>query len=227
MAVMFTGIIEAMGEVTILEESTPGTFRLEIRAALAPELRIGDSLSNNGCCLTVISRSADLVAFDLLAETAHRTNLSQLKPGGLVNLERPMAANGRFDGHIVQGHVDATAQVLALEEMGQDHRIEIELPREFWPYIVFKGSVTVNGISLTVADLTERSFSIWIIPHTWSVTNLKTLQPSDRVNLEFDLIAKYVERMVRGGGIQNSESRIQESGARSREPGEHPTAKRA
>jgi riboflavin synthase len=197
---MFSGIIEAIGEVTTLQESTPGTFRFEIRTALGPELKIGDSLSNNGCCLTVVSRSGDLIAFDLLAETANRTNLSDLKSGALVNLERPMAANGRFDGHIVQGHVDSTAQVLSIEEQGQDHRIKIELPSEFRQYVVFKGSAAVNGISLTVADLTEHSFSVWIIPHTWEVTNLKTLRPGDRVNLEFDLIAKYVERMVRGAG---------------------------
>jgi riboflavin synthase len=197
---MFSGIIETTGEVSTLRESTPGTFRFEIRTALGPELRIGDSLSNNGCCLTVASRSGDLVAFDLLAETANRTNLSDVKPGALVNLERPMAANGRFDGHIVQGHVDSTARVLSVEEQGQDHRIEIELPKEFRRYVVSKGSVAVNGISLTVADLTENSFSVWIIPHTWAVTNLKTLVPGYRINLEFDLIAKYVERMVREPG---------------------------
>jgi riboflavin synthase len=197
---MFSGIIETIGEVSTLRESTPGTFRFEIRTALGPELRIGDSLSNNGCCLTVASRSGDLVAFDLLAETANRTNLSDLKPGALVNLERPMAANGRFDGHIVQGHVDSTARVLSVEEQGQDHRIEIELPKEFLRYVVSKGSVAVNGISLTVADLTENSFSVWIIPHTWAVTNLKKLMPGYRINLEFDLIAKYVERMVREPG---------------------------
>jgi riboflavin synthase len=194
---MFTGIIEATGEVNLLQESTPGTFRMEIRAALGPELKIGDSLSNDGCCLTVVSQASDLIAFDLLAETVFRTNLSRLKPGDLVNLERPMAASGRFDGHIVQGHVDATASVRSIEELGQDHRIEIELPEAFWQYVVFKGSITVNGISLTVADLGEQSFSIWIIPHTWSVTNLKTLRPGDRVNLEFDLVAKYVERMMK------------------------------
>ena len=193
---MFTGIIEAVGEVVKLEEATPGTFRLEISTLLCPELKIGDSLSNNGCCLTVVSQSKELIAFDLLAETANRTNLSDLRPGSLINLERPMPANGRFDGHIVQGHVDSTAVVLAVEEHGQDHRIEIELPDLFKQYVVFKGSITVNGISLTIAELKEESFVVWIIPHTWSVTNLSRLRPDDRVNLEFDLVAKYVERIT-------------------------------
>jgi riboflavin synthase len=193
---MFTGIIEAVGEVVRLQEATPGTFRLEISTLLSPELKIGDSLSNNGCCLTVVSQSKELIAFDLLAETANRTNLKDLRPGGLINLERPMPANGRFDGHIVQGHVDSTAAVLAVEEHGQDHRIEIELPDLFKQYVIFKGSITVNGISLTVAELKEESFAVWIIPHTWAVTNLRRLRPDDRVNLEFDLVAKYVERIA-------------------------------
>jgi len=193
---MFTGIIETTGEVINLRESTPGTYRLEIRTTLAPELRIGDSLSNNGCCLTVVSRTADLIAFDLLAETANRTNLSDRKSGSLFNLERPLPVNGRFDGHIVQGHVDSTARTLTIEEHGQDHRIEIELPEGFQQYVVFKGSIAINGISLTVADLTAKSFVVWIIPHTWSVTNLHQLRAGDRVNLEFDLVAKYIERMM-------------------------------
>jgi len=194
---MFTGIIEAIGEVVSLQGSTPGTYRLEIRTALAIELKIGDSLSNNGCCLTVASRTGDLIAFDLLTETTNRTNLGDLEPGSLLNLERPMPANGRFNGHIVQGHIDSTARILAIEEHGQDHRIEIGLPKAFQQYVVFKGSIAVNGISLTVADLTRKSFGVWIIPHTWSVTNLHRLRSGDRVNLEFDLVAKYLERITR------------------------------
>jgi riboflavin synthase len=200
---MFTGIVEAVGEVARLVESTPGTYLLEIRTPLASQMKIGDSLSNNGVCLTVISQAPSTLGFDLLAETVTRSNFIDLKMGDLINLERSMAASGRFDGHIVQGHVDTAAKLLAVEEVGQDHRIEIELPQDFRQYVVFKGSIAVNGISLTVADLASDRFANWIIPHTWSLTNLHRLQPGDRLNLEFDLIAKYVERIA-AFGIQRS-----------------------
>jgi riboflavin synthase len=196
---MFTGIIEAVGQVAAMAESMPGAYRLEIRTPLAAELKIGDSLANNGVCLTVISQTALTVGFDLLAETVIRSNLEDLEIGDLVNLERPMAASNRFDGHIVQGHVDTTAKLLAVAEVGQDHRIEVELPVAFQQYVVFKGSIAVNGISLTVAELHADRFVNWIIPHTWKVTNLHRLNPGDRLNLEFDVVAKYVERMISGG----------------------------
>jgi riboflavin synthase len=122
--------------------------------------------------------------------------LGDLRPGDLVNLERPMAADGRFDGHLVQGHIDTTAAVLTLEERGSDRRVEIELPSSFQQYVVFKGSVAVDGISLTIAELHPSSFVLWIIPHTWEITNLQRLAPGALVNLEFDLIAKYVERQA-------------------------------
>ena len=193
---MFTGIVEALGEITAMAESTPGTYRLEIRTPLASELKVGDSLANNGVCLTVISQTPLAVGFDLLAETVLRSNLEDLKIGDLVNLERPMAVSSRFDGHIVQGHVDTAARLLAVEKVGQDHRIEIELPARFQQYVVFKGSIAVNGISLTVAELHADRFVNWIIPHTWKATNLHRLKPGDRMNLEFDVVAKYVERMM-------------------------------
>jgi riboflavin synthase len=196
---MFTGIVEAVGQVTAMVESTPGTYRLEIRTPLASELKIGDSLAINGVCLTVISRTPLVVGFDLLAETVLRSNLEDLKIGDLVNLERPMTASSRFDGHIVQGHVDSTAKLLTVEEVGQDHRIEVELPASFRQYVVFKGSIAVNGISLTVAELHPDRFVNWIIPHTWKVTNLHRLKPGNLTNLEFDVVAKYVERMMTGG----------------------------
>jgi len=197
---MFTGIIETVGEVVGITESSAGTYRLEVSTPLAAELRIGDSLANNGVCLTVVARKSAAVEFDLLAETAMRTNLKELEVGSLVNLERPMLATGRFDGHIVQGHVDATAAILAIEGVGQDHRIEITLADAFRQYILFKGSVAVNGISLTVAEVCERSFVVWIIPHTWRTTNLRRLAPGAWVNLEFDVVAKYVERMLQTTG---------------------------
>jgi riboflavin synthase len=197
---MFTGIIEAVGEVVGISESSAGAYRLEVSTPLAAELRVGDSLANNGVCLTVVAKKAEAVEFDLLAETALRTNLKELEAGSLVNLERPMPASGRFDGHIVQGHVDAIATILAIEGIGQEHRIEIALPEAFRQYIVFKGSVAVNGISLTVAEVCKCSFVVWIIPHTWRATNMRRLAPGTRVNLEFDVVAKYVERMLQTTG---------------------------
>ena len=193
---MFTGIVEAIGEVVSLSEISKSTYRLEIRTCLARELKIGESVSNNGCCLTVVSQKDELVGFDMVAETASRTNLSALKTGDLVNQERSMLVSSRIDGHLVQGHVDSTARVLQVDEKGEDRRIVIELPKEFRQYVVFKGSIAVNGISLTVAELRDDSFAVAIIPHTWGITNLHRLRPGDSVNLEFDLIAKYVERMI-------------------------------
>jgi riboflavin synthase len=195
---MFTGIVEAVGEVARLDESTSGTYLLEIRTPLASQMKIGDSLASNGVCLTVVAQSSSMLGFDLLAETAKRSNLIDLRVGDLINLERSMAASGRFDGHIVQGHVDTTARLLEVEAVGQDHRLEIELPQDFSRYIVFKGSIGVNGVSLTVAELASDRFVNWIIPHTWGQTNLHRLRPGDRTNLEFDLVAKYVERMIKG-----------------------------
>jgi riboflavin synthase len=199
---MFTGIVEAVGEVARMVESTPGTYLLELQTPLASQMKIGDSLANNGVCLTVVSQTSSILGFDLLAETVTRSNLIDLKVGDLVNLERSMAASSRFDGHLVQGHVDTTAKLLAVEAHGQDHRIEIELPRDFARYVIFKGSIAVNGVSLTVAELLSDRFVNWIIPHTWSLTNLRQLQPGDRVNLEFDQIAKYLERLVGAFGVQ-------------------------
>ncbi len=199
---MFTGIVEAVGEVARMVESTPGTYLLELQTPLASQMKIGDSLANNGVCLTVVSQTSSILGFDLLAETVTRSNLIDLKAGDLVNLERSMAASSRFDGHLVQGHVDTTAKLLAVEAHGQDHRIEVELPRDFARYVIFKGSIAVNGVSLTVAELLSDRFVNWIIPHTWSLTNLRQLQPGDRVNLEFDQIAKYLERLVGAFGVQ-------------------------
>jgi riboflavin synthase len=197
---MFTGIIETVGRMVGMVESTPGAYRLEVSTPLVSQLQIGDSLANNGVCLTVAAKNSRTIEFDLLAETAVRTNLTELKIGSLINLERSMQAAGRFDGHIVQGHVDATATVLKIEGAGQDHRIEIALPNRFRQYVVFKGSVAIDGISLTIAEVHESSFVVWIIPHTWKETNLHRLEIGTRVNLEFDLIAKYVERMLKVAG---------------------------
>src|SRR5260221_6253968 len=193
---MFTGIVEATGKVEALKKNELGGFGLEIAAPFPKNLATGASLAVNGCCLTEPEIVQSRLQFDLLGEPLRRTNLGDLRPGDLVNLEGPMAADGRFDGHLVQGHIDTTAAVLTLEERGSDRRIEIELHYSFQQYVVFKGSVAVDGISLTIAELHPSSFVLWIIPHSWEITNLQRLAPGAIVNLEFDLIAKYVERQA-------------------------------
>jgi riboflavin synthase len=195
---MFTGIVEETGRVFALRETTHGV-NLTVEADLVTaDLAVGDSLAVNGCCLTVTARDAKVLSFDLLAETLRRTNLGQLHEGSDVNLERAMAADGRFGGHIVQGHVDCTARVVSVTQAGGDFRVEVELPGEFARYVCYKGSITIDGISLTVAEVLERSFAVCIIPHTMEVTNLRHRQPGGLVNLEFDLVAKYIERMLAG-----------------------------
>jgi riboflavin synthase len=193
---VFTGIVEATGQIKRAEPTLNGGTQLVIATQLATELEVGASLALNGCCLTVTAVNGAEIRFDLLGETLRRTNLGDLKPGDVINLERPMLANGRFDGHVVQGHIDTTARIESIEPVGSDHRVEVALPESFSRYVVFKGSVAVDGISLTVAELHPDRFVIWIIPHTWQITNLHQRKPGDRVNLEFDLIAKYVERML-------------------------------
>ena len=193
---MFTGIVETTGQIKRAEPTSNGGTQLAIDTQLATELEIGASLALNGCCLTVTGVNGLEIRFDLLGETLRRTNLGDLKQGDVINLERPMLANGRFDGHVVQGHIDTTARIESIVPAGSDHRVEIALPESFSRYVVFKGSVAVDGISLTVAELNPDHFVVWIIPHTWQVTNLHQRKPGDHVNLEFDLIAKYVERML-------------------------------
>jgi len=193
---MFTGLVEETGTLLALDRSAAGA-RLTLRAPLVTGgARIGDSVAVNGCCLTVTAHEGEQLQFDLLAETLARTNLGQLTPGAPVNLERALLAHARLGGHFVQGHVDTTSRVRAFEPVGVDYRLEIELPREFAGYVAFKGSIAIDGISLTVAEVHDASFVAWIIPHTLEVTNLRTKKAGDFVNLEFDLLAKYVERIL-------------------------------
>jgi riboflavin synthase len=159
-------------------------------------VRLGDSVAVNGCCLTVARFEGDRLSFDLLQESLDRTNLKNLLRGSGVNLELALAAGARFGGHFVQGHIDCAAPILAADESGSDLRLEIELAEEFAHYVAPKGSIAVNGISLTVAELAPRSFAVWLIPQTRAETNLAAAKPGDLVNLEFDLLAKYVERML-------------------------------
>ena len=193
---MFTGLIEEIGTLVGIP-STKEPQKLEIVApSVAPQTRTGDSVAVNGCCLTVVAREGDRLTFDLLQETLDRTNFRTLRPGSRVNLEQALSAQSRLGGHFVQGHIDSTAQVLALNPDPGGHRLEIELPPQFAHYVAYKGSIALNGVSLTIAEVTEGSFVTRIIPHTLSQTNIEDLGPSDLVNLEFDLIAKYLERML-------------------------------
>ena len=193
---MFTGLVEETGELLALERSATGA-RLTVRAPLvSTDARLGDSIAVNGCCLTVTANDSAVLAFDLLAETLACTNLGALAAGAPVNLERALAAHARLGGHFVQGHIDTAARVVSFEEVSADHRLEIVLPAEFAGYVAFKGSIAIDGISLTVAEVRAESFTVWIIPHTLAVTNLRVKRAGDFVNLEFDLLAKYVERLL-------------------------------
>lgn len=192
---MFTGLIEQVapahllgniGKARQLAISAPAGWR---------DLQAGESIAINGCCLTIAMLSADKIIFDLLEETLARTNLGTLD-GSLVNLERALPANGRLGGHFVQGHIDCTARVLRLQQEGADFRLEINLPNDFARYVAPKGSIAVNGVSLTIAERTRQSFVVWIIPHTWEKTNLRLLEAGALVNLEFDILAKYVEQFL-------------------------------
>ena len=201
---MFTGIIESTAAVASLQrQEKTATLQLE-NVPFAAGLELGESVAVNGVCLTVTATAGGLVSFDLLAETLRATSLGDLDPGSLVNLERALPAGGRLSGHIVQGHVDTTAEILAYAQQGNDHRLDIALPGEFAHYLCYKGSVAVDGISLTVAEVDDANarFTLWIIPHTHEVTHLHTRTAGQRVNLEFDILAKYLERFqaVRPGG---------------------------
>ena len=196
---MFTGLVVEMGKLISLER-TGGSARLTLQTpGIGATAQIGDSIAVNGCCLTVTARDAHQLSFDLLAETLRLTNLGDLAPGANVNLEPALGAGAKLGGHFVQGHVDTTAEVLDFSPHGQDFRLEIALPAESAQYVAFKGSIAVDGISLTVAEVHDgnaASFVCWIIPHTREVTNLAARRKGERVNLEFDLLAKYVERIV-------------------------------
>jgi len=195
---MFTGIIEETGRITSIDIHGENR-RIQISAQLIPaELKTGDSVSVSGVCLTALDIQKDSFHADLAPETWQRTSFSRLKTGALVNLELPMRANGRFDGHIVQGHVDGVGTLKRFEQIAATDNwwLTIQLPAELEKYVVHKGSISIEGISLTVAALEYRDCTIAIIPHTVESTNLKSLKTGDPVNLEVDVVAKYVEKMM-------------------------------
>jgi riboflavin synthase len=210
---MFTGLIEEVGEIIEVRPSDSGTqLRLQVASTrkgsvlqiaaprTAKKARRGDSIAVNGCCLTLTSRRGDRLTFDLLEETIARTNLKKLWRHDRVNLERALPADGRLGGHFVQGHIDCVSRIVAFDKKGADFRLEVELQAEFAQYVARKGSIALNGISLTVAEVLPKSFVAWIIPYTKRHTNLDRAQAGDLVSVEFDILAKYVERLftVRG-----------------------------
>ena len=197
---MFTGIIEELGRVRRLEQRGEGV-RVTIEAqSVAEGTREGDSIAVNGVCLTALDVGADSFAADGSRETLERSTLGSLRAGSVVNLERAVTPATRLGGHIVQGHVDGRGRFLGAEDHGGSWTVRVAHPPELARYLVFKGSVAVEGISLTVAALAEEHFEIAVIPKTWAVTNLSHLRPGDAVNLEADIIAKYVERLLALGG---------------------------
>src|SRR3984893_2183289 len=196
---MFTGIIEEVGRVTGIAHEN-GNRRLTVAAArLNHELKQGDSIAVAGVCLSAVEIMPKSFAGDLAAETWKRTSFSRINRGALVNLERPMRADGRFGGHIVQGHVDGTGNFIALDRIrgADDYWLRIEVPSKLVRYVIFKGSLSIEGISLTIAKIEGTKVTAAIVPHTVKMTNLKSLKPDDPVNLEVDMVAKYVEKMMK------------------------------
>jgi riboflavin synthase len=196
---MFTGLIEEVGEV--VAPASDSCRRLQVTAPrLAKKSRNGDSIAVNGCCLTLTSQRGNRLTFDLLEETIARTNLKNLRRNDAVNLEGALSAEGRLGGHFVQGHIDCVSRIVAFQKEGPDFRLEVELPAEFAQYVVSKGSIALNGISLTVAEALPKSFVVWIIPYTKRHTNLDRARAGDPANVEFDILAKYVERLLAARG---------------------------
>ncbi|HZJ42768.1 MAG TPA: riboflavin synthase [Pyrinomonadaceae bacterium] len=193
---MFTGIIEELGHVKLIEQRGENARIVISAREVTSGTNHGDSIAVNGVCLTALDITKDSFAADVSSETLRRSTLGRLKPGTPVNLERAVTPTTRLGGHIVQGHVDGRGKYLGVDSHGESWTLRIGYPDELGRYLVFKGSVSVEGISLTIANLTNEYFEIAIIPKTWEMTNLSSLSPGDDVNLEVDVIAKYVERLL-------------------------------
>jgi len=192
---MFTGIIETLGEV-ISTRQEGGNLVITIGATLAPELKVDQSVAHNGVCLTVTNISDNTYETVAVAETLQKTNLGQLTPGQSINLERAMVFNGRIDGHLVQGHVDSVGECISKTSQDGSWVYQFKYPAQFAALLVEKGSICLNGISLTIFNVTNTEFSVAIIPYTYQFTNMQYLQPGQQVNLEFDILGKYVARQL-------------------------------
>ena len=196
---MFTGIVEGVGKVVSFEEKKAAwLLKLQAPKFIAETLSDGDSLACNRCCLTLVGRDANELSFELLEETIRLTSFEGIKAGTKINLERPLAANARLGGHFVSGHIDVRSKVEVFEQKGKNFYLKVAVPKEFSKYVVYKGSVAIDGISLTVAEANADSLAVWLIPHTLEVTNLSDCEAGKYVNLEFDLLAKYVEKIATG-----------------------------
>lgn len=195
---MFTGLVEEKG-ILLSKIPTGEGFRFSIKAnKIMEDIDIGSSIAVNGCCLTVVSKTDDTFSVDTIEETLKKTNLGILKQNDSVNLERPLRADARLGGHFVLGHIDTTGRVEDIKELSNSHWMTISFKEEFKQYLIFVGSVAIDGVSMTVAELKENSFSVGIIPHTWQETIFANKQVGDTVNLEFDVLGKYVERIMEG-----------------------------
>lgn len=209
---MFTGIVEEVGVVEGIE-CTAKAIELMLQTKICGRgLRVGDSLAVNGCCLTVVEifprkGGKKSVRVDLLEESWRRTNLQFANVGSAVNLERALSASGRFGGHFVTGHIDCMGKILRWEKRGSDYFLEVAAPADLMRYVIFKGSIAIDGISLTVAEVRKKSFAVWIIPHTHEVTALRERKVGDAVNLEADMLGKYVERFISSASAKQTEVR--------------------
>ncbi len=193
---MFTGIVEETGNVLVFEEGSEA-YRLTVQIdKIQDGMALGDSVAVNGCCLTVIAFDSESVSFELLGETVRLTSFNELATGAGVNLERSLCFNGKIGGHFVSGHIDTMGKVEVLEMRGKDYYLRAVPPPEYMRYLIYKGSIAIDGISLTVAEVDDTGFSVWLIPHTMQVTNLNQRQVGQHVNLEFDLLGKYVEKLL-------------------------------
>lgn len=193
---MFTGLVEEKG-ILIKKIPTGNGFQFEIQAKkVLEDLNIGSSIAVNGCCLTVVKRTERTFSVDTIEETLNKTNLGVLKQGDKVNLERPLKADARLGGHFVLGHIDTTGKIEDIKELSNSHWMTISYPEKFNQYLIYVGSVAIDGVSMTVAELKNNSFSVGIIPHTWKETIFSEKKIGDTVNLEFDVLGKYVERIM-------------------------------
>jgi len=208
---MFTGIVEATGTVAQFKMTNDGG-RLKVHAPeLAPQLAVSGSIAVNGCCLTIVAKDEETFSADLSGETLRRTAFGELKTGEIVNLERPMTAGKEFGGHFVQGHVDGVGRVTRLEPEGENWWLAVRVPEEMWRYVAMKGSITIDGISLTVAGWRDGVVDTAIIPFTYANTNVRTLAVGAAVNLESDMLAKYLEGLLEArGGVQSSRLSVEE-----------------
>jgi riboflavin synthase len=193
---MFTGIVEEAGQVVSFQRGAAAWNLIIIADKARAGVAVGDSIAINGCCLTVVQTVGRNLQFDVLEETRRLTNFQALQPGGLVNLERSLRFDGKVGGHFVTGHIDGLGTVEVFEARGQDYYLRVRAPTGSGRYLVHKGSVAIDGISLTVAEVDGDALAVWLIPHTIEVTNLREKRPGDLVNLEFDLLGKYVEKLL-------------------------------